>query len=88
MIFDGLRHVFSSIAIPNIHNLSENIQSGVNLPTCNSYAVFDSKMVLDPTLLEEQASNGIVRIFDIDGEKCAIAEGSMDFSVLKSVMQS
>lgn len=87
MIFDGLKHIFSSIAVPNVCNLSENIQSGVDLPACTSYAMFGPKMVLDPTRLEEQSSDGIVRIFDTNGVKCVLAEGSIDFDILKSAIR-
>lgn len=85
MVFDGLKEMFKSIEIPNILDLNMAVKSGVDLPTCISYAVIGSTAVADPTRLEELAADGIIRVFS---NGCVISEGNVDFSILHSLIHN
>lgn len=79
MIIDGLKYIFSSIKIPNILRLEECYNCSINIPECKSYAIYGTELILDPTILEESSSEGIIRIFEGE-ERSIISEGSIDFN--------
>ncbi|KAM0681808.1 hypothetical protein GINT2_000325 [Glugoides intestinalis] len=85
MFFTGLKHIFSSLLIPDIHNLSMSIKAGVELPTCTSFAFIKSKSVTDPTLIEEKSSDCLIYIFE-GPEKAMLAFGSVDYSKLHQLL--
>lgn len=85
MLFSGLRHIFSLIEIPDIHNLSMTIETGIDLPICTSYAFIKSKAVTDPTLIEEKSSDCLIYMFE-GSEKGLLVFGSVDYSKLHQLL--
>lgn len=87
MFFDGLRHVFSSIHVPDLHNLHKPIEAKLELPKCTSYAIFGSKIVTDPTLIEETSADGTLHVFD-DEKSCILFTGSISVDNLSNILSN
>lgn len=89
MVFDGIRYIFSDIAIPDVSNLSEERKEGIDLPWSASFAVFQDAFVADPLLIEESSSCGIVHIFkEADQSISVFTERPVGFELLKKVLAS
>jgi len=83
MIFAGLQHIFRSIGIPDVSDLTaDEIMTGIELPGCCSYAVVGSVALADPTAVEEASASGFIRVFS-DGH--LLVDGQVDSTLHKLV---
>ncbi|CAF0850064.1 unnamed protein product [Brachionus calyciflorus] len=75
VFFKGLNILFSSLMIPNIKNLKEDIEISYSTPMTRAYAIINDTIIYDPTLLEEVASNAILHVITSNAAIHTIVEG-------------
>lgn len=75
LLFDALGAVFSRISVPVFSNMQEYTEDvfTLRLPTCDTFALINGKAVLDPTLLEETACDGIFHVLKSDAQTLGIS---------------
>lgn len=90
MIFDGIRHAFASIKVPDINDLKKEIEAGVDLPQSTSYAIFETAVISDPTLIEETAALGVIHVFKDNFDKVInfVSEKSINKDRYKSLIEA
>jgi len=90
MIFDGIRHAFASIKVPDVNDLKKEIDAGVDLPKSTSYAVFETSVISDPTLIEETAALGVIHVFKDKFDKVInfVSEKSINKDRYKSLVEA
>ncbi|KAI5148158.1 hypothetical protein ENBRE01_0146 [Enteropsectra breve] len=103
IVFNGLKMIFSDIDVPNVKNIScssgthaiadalldsndfEPVQ--LSLPMAKSYAVIRDKTILDPSQVEEDASDCLIHTFEQNNARVFIAvEGCVDLDLLCSIL--
>ena len=64
LFFDALRLIFSKIRVPRFKNMHEYTEeeTTVHFSSCESFAFLDKKIIADPTLSEEMASDYVVHL--------------------------
>lgn len=89
MFFNGLKYILESVNVPNIKNLSSDIPSFLSIPTSTSFACLNNTFFRDPTLIEEQSSDGIIHLYFESDKKISIyCEGLKDIHVIQSIISS
>lgn len=87
LLFMGLHAIFSDISVPNIRDLATDLRAAISLPVPRSFALVGDAVLADPTLLEEAAADGLVRVFAEDGRAlCTVVEGSVQSDRLAELL--
>lgn len=88
MFFEGLRVIFQSLSVPDIRNLSKEIQSSLILPSSMTFGILNEFYFLDPSWIEERAASGIMHVFDVYGVKCIVIEGQVEFDLVEKIVSA